>query len=920
MLYVVCGGEMSRNRRVKQSSRTKAKPRVEPSTRGAGRSREIVGIVSLGAAIFVFAALLSLQAGDGRLMGPFGRSIARAIYALAGMCSYLVAVALGLISIRLLIGRESSVKTDESIGIGIGALSLATLAHIVASNYRVSGYSPGGIVGENVAEVLRAVISTPGTALVAATGLVVAVVVATPLRMRQVLEAIACAGRASWRGILQAGRVSWRTLVRGAAATGRFCGEVVRALLPERDHDEYYERDVQFATDEEDYDAYEVEPGADPAFVEPPIIVSDSRSASLAGAPVEEIDDATEKIDEDEIASRLAELEGSGDQSAASPSKGKSKKKKKREKKKTVPGLGTSRSPGKAEEESEPEAAEEDTSEADAPTDEDPKKKAPVIVESKFKVLDADEMRKREEEAEAERRGFVKLGEGEFELPPINLLDYDESRVEGVDKTAMLELSARLAQTLEHFGVKGDVVAIRPGPVVTMYEFAPAPGTRVSKITNLGDDLAMALEALKVRIVAPIPGKAAVGIEVPNKTREIVYLKEILAHETFAKSKAKLPLALGKDIEGAPRVVDLAKMPHLLVAGTTGSGKSVSVNSMVCSLLYNASPEDVRLIMVDPKMLELSIYEGVPHLLLPVVTDPKRAAMALRWAEEEMDRRYDLLATLRVRDITSYNKKRAKLQAAYDAERFQRYAEEAARMAEEDEEVEVTEDRQLTFPTATPEPPEQLPHIVIVIDEFADLMMCAAKDVERSVARIAQLARAAGIHMILATQRPSVDVITGLIKSNFPSRIAFRVAQKVDSRTILDQQGAEALLGAGDMLFLDRGNGPRRIHGCFVDTVEIQRVVDFLKEQGRPVYNLDILKPREGEEGGAQEDEERDVMYDQALQIVQETRQASISMIQRRLRVGYNRAARMVEHMERDGVVSPPDGTNRREVLLPPAA
>jgi len=929
---------MSKNRRVKQTSRAKpkAQARAQAKPQGGGRSREIVGIVSLGAAIFVSAALFSLQTGDGHFMGPFGRSIARAVYALGGMCSYLVAVALGLIAIRLLTGRATSMKSDEGAGIGIGILSLATLAHLAGSSYRVSGHAPGGILGEHIAEVLRAVISTPGTALVAVMGLVVAVVVATPLRMRQVLDAIAWSGQTCGRGIVHAAHVSWqaiacaaralgRAIARGARATVHFCGEVVRALLPERDHDEYYERDVQFAEEEEEYDAYQVEPGADPAFVEPPIIIAESRSEGMSAAPIAEIEDATEKVDDEELAARMAALDDAtpAAEDAATPAGKKSGKKKRRTKKKTVPGLGDERAPGKAEAEEEPApvAAEaSEAAEAEPAVAEVAEKAGPVIVESKFKNPDAAEMRRREKETEAERRGFVKLGEGEFELPPINLLDYDESSVVDVDKTAMLEQSARLSQTLEHFGVKGEVIAIRPGPVVTMYEFAPAPGTRVSKIANLGDDLAMALEAVKVRIVAPIPGKAAVGIEVPNKTKEMVYLKEILAHETFRKSKAKLPLALGKDIEGGPCVVDLSKMPHLLVAGTTGSGKSVAVNSMVCSLLYNSSPEDVRMIMVDPKMLELSIYDGIPHLLLPVVTDPKRAALALRWAEEEMDRRYDLLATLRVRDITSYNKKRGKLQAAYDAEKFQRYAEEAARLAGEDEEVEVTEDRQLEFPCATPEPPERLPHIVVVIDEFADLMMCAAKEVERSVARIAQLARAAGIHMILATQRPSVDVITGLIKSNFPSRIAFRVAQKVDSRTILDQQGAESLLGAGDMLFLDRGNGPGRIHGCYVDTAEINRVVEFLKEQGRPVYNLDILKPREEEGGGPPEDEERDAMYDNALQIVQETRQASISMIQRRLRVGYNRAARMVEHMERDGVVSPPDGTNRREVLLPPAA
>ncbi|MEM9492796.1 MAG: DNA translocase FtsK, partial [Myxococcota bacterium] len=478
-----------------------------------------------------------------------------------------------------------------------------------------------------------------------------------------------------------------------------------------------------------------------------------------------------------------------------------------------------------------------------------------------------------------------------------------------------------LTKTLQDYGVKGEVVAIRPGPVVTMYEFTPAPGTRINKISNLSDDLAMVLEALSVRIVAPIPGKAAVGIEVPNKTRETVYLKEIIADDVFQKGKYKLPLAVGKNIEGAPAVVDLAKMPHLLVAGTTGSGKSVSVNAMITSLLYSSTPGDVRVIMVDPKMLELSIYEGIPHLLLPVVTDPKKANLALRWGVEEMERRYDLLASMGVRDLSSYNKKAAKIRAQMEAENLRRAADEAQRIADGDEFVESTEER---GPNANDRGPEHLPYIVIIIDEFADLMMCAPKEVETSVARIAQKARAAGIHLILATQRPSVDVITGLIKANFPSRAAFRVTSKVDSRTILDQGGAETLLGAGDMLFSDRGTSPRRFHGCFVGEDEIHGIVEFLKKQGRPVYDMDILRPRDedgdGDDSSSASDEPLGEMYDRAVALVAETRQVSISMIQRRLRVGYNRAARMVEHMEREGVVSPPDHTNKREVLIQPAA
>jgi len=413
------------------------------------------------------------------------------------------------------------------------------------------------------------------------------------------------------------------------------------------------------------------------------------------------------------------------------------------------------------------------------------------------------------------------------------------------------------------------------------------------------------------------------GLELPNPKRQIVKLVEILSSTTYNDNVSPLTLALGKDIEGGPAVVDLAKMPHLLVAGTTGSGKSVAVNAMISSLLYHCSPEDVRMIMVDPKMLELSIYEGVPHLLLPVVTDPKKANLALRWAVEEMDRRYDLLAHAGVRDIATYNEKIGKQLAKMEADKLRAAADAAARALENDIDkvIDSESPEQADNRVETTLPPHKLPYIVVVIDEFADLMMCAPKDVETSVARIAQKARASGIHLILATQRPSVDVITGLIKANFPSRIAFLVASKIDSRTILDQTGAEALLGAGDMLFSDRGAAPQRLHGCYVDEEEIHKVVEFLKTQGRPVYNLDILKPREDEgDGGGQMDlpggKSDDDMYDKAVYIVTTTRNASISWVQRQLRIGYNRAARLVEEMEKQGVVSPPDHTNKREVLI----
>jgi S-DNA-T family DNA segregation ATPase FtsK/SpoIIIE len=527
-------------------------------------------------------------------------------------------------------------------------------------------------------------------------------------------------------------------------------------------------------------------------------------------------------------------------------------------------------------------------------------------------------------------RGFIQLSEGDFVLPSVDLLSYQPPEDSGTSKDILLEMAERLERAMVNYGVSGKVQEIHMGPVVTMFEFVPAPGTRTGKIAQLENDLAMALEAQAVRIVAPIPGKAAVGIEVPNAKREMVYLKESLMDESFRSSGAKLQVALGKDIKGSPVSVNLAKMPHLLVAGTTGSGKSVAINAMITSILYNATPEDVRFIMVDPKMLELSVYEGIPHLLLPVVTEAKKANLALRWAVEEMERRYELMATAGVRDIAGYNALIAKEGREPVVEEAHDPAWQSPRRIEVvmtdkngvEEAVEVEAETSPDPGSQAPgsRGPRKLPSIVIVIDEFADLMMVAPKDVETHVARLAQKARAAGLHLILATQRPSVDVITGLIKANFPSRIALQVPSKVDSRTILDQHGAEALLGNGDMLFSDRGAKLRRIHGAFLSDEDVHRVVKCLKQQGKPVYDMDILKPRDedgDDEGGGAAEQTRDALFDKAVALVCESRQASVSYVQRRLQVGYNRAARMVEQMERDGIVGPTNGIKPREVLAP---
>ncbi len=473
-----------------------------------------------------------------------------------------------------------------------------------------------------------------------------------------------------------------------------------------------------------------------------------------------------------------------------------------------------------------------------------------------------------------------------FKLPPLDLLDPGTPPGAGPDEAALRMACQVLEKKLLDFGVEGTVEKVRPGPVITLYEFKPAPGVKISKISSLAHDLAMALQALSVRIIAPLPGRAAVGVEVPNHQRETVYLRDILAAPAFQESKSLLTLALGKDSAGHPFVADLAKMPHLLVAGATGSGKSVGVHAMLASILTRATPREVRLLMVDPKMLELSVYNDIPHLLLPVVTEAKKAAIALRWAVKEMERRYQLMAEEGVRNITTYNKK---------IER--RVKGLRGRPAGDDVNV------------------EHLPYIVVVIDELADLMMVASKDVEESIARLAQMARAAGLHLIVATQRPSVDVLTGMIKANFPARLAFQVTSRVDSRTILDCQGAESLLGGGDMLFLPPGTSHlERLHGSFVSEDEVARLVAFLREQGEVQYDESILE--EPDPSGFEDDPEFDELYDRAVALVAESRQASISMIQRRLKIGYNRAARMIERMEHEGVVGPSRGAKPREVLV----
>ena len=502
---------------------------------------------------------------------------------------------------------------------------------------------------------------------------------------------------------------------------------------------------------------------------------------------------------------------------------------------------------------------------------------------------------------------------GDYQIPPVNLLneplpieDSDEMKEEILISTSILE------RKLSDFGVEGKVIQVLPGPVITLYEFEPAPGIKVSRILALSDDLALAMRALSLRILAPVPGKPVVGIEIPNIRKEVVSFKEIITSKEFVESDSKLMMVIGKDNIGEPVVQDLATIPHLLMAGSTGAGKSVGLNAMICSILLNATPDEVKMIMIDPKMLELSIFDGIPHLIAPVVTNPKKAAAALSWAVDEMENRYKLMSKVGVRNITGFNLKMDTEREEYEM-KLKQWEHDNKNSVKSDE---IESEEESDKPT---EPPEKLPYILIVIDELADLMMVASKGVEEALTRLAQMARASGIHLIVATQRPSVDVLTGIIKANFPSRISYKVTSRVDSRTILDSMGAEKLLGKGDMLFMPPGTHRLlRIHGAMVSDEEIQKIISFIKEQKKPTYKDQIFEVAVTDKGKTKEAEDYDERYDEALAIVAKDRQASISYIQRRLRIGYNRAASIIEMMERDGVVGPSDGVRPREIYVSP--
>jgi S-DNA-T family DNA segregation ATPase FtsK/SpoIIIE len=507
-----------------------------------------------------------------------------------------------------------------------------------------------------------------------------------------------------------------------------------------------------------------------------------------------------------------------------------------------------------------------------------------------------------------EAQGVLDFARGEgFCLPELSMLARSGPRAAQFDETALRQNAQLLEGVLAEFGVRGQIDQIRPGPVVTLYELVPAPGVKSARVVALADDIARSMSVAACR-VAVVPGRNAIGIELPNARRETVYLRDLLSSPEYEKTGHALPMALGENIGGEPYIADLARMPHLLIAGTTGSGKSVGVNAMILSILYRLPPEACRFIMIDPKMLELSVYDGIPHLLAPVVTDPKKAIVALKWTVREMEDRYRLMSKIGVRNVASYNERAQ--EAAAKGEHFERTVQtgfdEQGRPVYESERVD----------------PRPMPYLVVVIDEVADLMMVAGKDVEGAVQRLAQMARAAGIHLVMATQRPSVDVITGTIKANFPTRISFQVTSRIDSRTILGEQGAEQLLGQGDMLYMAGGGRITRLHGPFVSDGEVEAVARFLREQGQPQYLEEVTAGGDDEDGegdfGGGEGGSGDDLYDRAVAVVTRDGKASTSYVQRRLQIGYNRAASLIERMEKEGVVSPANHSGKREILAPP--
>ena len=945
------------------------KVKAAKATPSPGWRKPVFGILLGGVALVTLLGLSSYRprGASENLAGPVGHSIAGLLLEAVGLGGYAAAIFILALACALVAGRPRLSFGRATSWLLFSTATMALIALLVHG--RLQGHAAGGALGAVLATSARGALSTTGASVVLFAVALAALAVATDL---WALRAAAAAGRLSFAG----GALAFR----GALAA------VERARSSEPDHG----RDDE--DDEDSSDDADAAPRIAISEPPPPKKLSKKAQALALAAAEEPLEDP--RLPVPPPPDRAGRRKDAAAEPAAQPPlppivlpqtpRAPAAKAVKPPGAVSAPALAAPATPAVAaapaadaeldpdgEDSAPPPKSARGAAKA-APAAEKPAEpkaaSLPTIVEPKAPPRPNSPV-EAPKPAEPAGHGFVmNPGHKAFVPPPISILTGEATVAAPLDRDALTQTAEKLRSKLASFGIEGQVTQIRPGPVVTMFEFLPAAGVKVSRIASLSDDLAMAMEAMRVRIVAPIPGKGVVGIEVPNRQRQTVVLRELVEQDAFQKSQSKLAMCLGKDIEGMPYVADLAKMPHLLIAGTTGSGKSVAVNSMIVSLLLRASPDDVRFLMVDPKMLELSVYEGIPHLLLPVVTDSKKAAMALRWGVEEMERRYQLLSECGVRNIASYNKKVEKegelarkpvkeivkpkrvidlTDTSLDAHALQMAAAQgqverletdnpAVQLLRRNEQKIAAQEtgaewlqkemqaqglpidlpgKQEALPT---EPLRKLPYIVIIIDELADLMMVASSEVETYIARLAGMARAAGIHLMVATQRPSTDVVTGVIKANFPARISFQVASRHDSATIINTPGAENLLGMGDMLILPPGTSTlTRVHGPYVDEKEIHAVVEHWKSQGSPVYDTNILKPRaEDGEGAPAEDDLPDELYDQAIASLSDMRFISISLLQRKLRVGYNRAARMIERMERDGIVGAADGAKPREVLI----
>ena len=855
---------------------------------GMGRDILAVALLALGTVLAI--ALVTFSVLDGQLIahdvppasnlvGPVGHHVARALFRVLGFAALVLPVALVVTAISLFKGQSPRLTLIGAGAYAVLTASVATLAHLFLSGRALASFAPGGAVGRLFCTRADALFGSVGTALVVGAGAVVALIVATDVKVQKVWAVTWAAVRAAW---------GW-TLAKVADAVDRH-----RVAVAEMRAEEAVER----AREEELAASAVVEAASG----------EEQEGRAMAGALVRE--KKRVRLD-DEPAWATADEEEEEEDSL--PRRRRRGKEERGEEPLPTP-LPLLVGPGLTPEPLSVEAA---------------LGRPEIVVSAAMQ-----ERNRKKKSKDAPEFAFMQSGEV-FHLPSVSLLQRHEQPKGELDESGMQKTAEIIVSTLRQHGVDGAIRHIRPGPVVTLYEFMPVAGVKLSRIENLDKELTMSLSAVRIRIIAPIPGKGVVGIEVPNHDRANVYLRDVIESDGFDRAVGLLPLALGKYIEGIPYYVDLQRMPHLLIAGTTGAGKSVGLNTMILSLLFRHAPDQVRMIMVDPKMTELSVYEDIPHLLLPVVTDPQKAARALQWAVDEMERRTQVLADTGSKDLKSYNAKVDKLRAegrtfddadavpprkllVVDMTEGETEEEASARLARE-EQVPLFEDPTRPPVAGEKKAPQKLPYIVVVIDELADLMMTAPREVEISLARLAQKARATGIHLIVATQRPSTDVITGMIKNNFPARITFRLASRHDSTTIINGPGAEALLGDGDMLVLTATQPVTRVQGAFVSEEEIAGVVGFLKQQGRPVFDDSILKARDGANDSRRYEDEDDPVYDEALALVSRMEEVSVSKLQREMRLGYNKAAKIVERMEREGLVGPANGVKPRQVLIRPA-